>query len=160
MTWVYWLLGLAKTKRAGRDYDWQERAKSLFVVPENAEWFKISLAEWWHPPGNSIHHRKKHSPAYPTAGGIVEVRVGMCTLVRPSSRSWSCGFILKGLVQDLLSFFFLRMILVSRRSAGSLCTVHSAFSGSAWYVHFTLIWWIQGAIPATFTAVGVIRITV
>ena len=49
------------------------------------------------------------------------------------------------------------MILVSRGSVGSLCTVHSAFSGSAWYVLFILMWWIQGATPATLTAVGVVR---
>ena len=56
-------------------------------------------------------------------------------------------------------FSFLGMVLVSQGSAGSLCAVHSAFSGSAWYVLFTLVWWIQGTIPATLTAVGVVRIT-
>ena len=35
--------------------------------------------------------------------------------------------------------FFLRMILFYQWSAGSVCAVHSAFSGSAWYVLFTLI---------------------
>ena len=55
--------------------------------------------------------------------------------------------------------FFLRMVLVPRGSAGSLGAVHSAFFGSAWYVLFTLVWWIQGTIPATLTAVGVVRIT-
>ena len=55
--------------------------------------------------------------------------------------------------------FFLRVVLVSRGSAASLCAVHSAFFGSAWYVLFTLVWWIQGTIPATLTAVGVVRIT-
>ena len=56
--------------------------------------------------------------------------------------------------------FFLRMILVSWGSVGSLCTLHSVFSGSAWYVLFILMWWIQGATPATLTAVRVVRTTV
>ena len=72
------------------------------------------------------------------------------TLMRPCSRSWLCGFILNGLVQDLL-FLLLRMILVSWGSVGSLFTVHSAFSGSVWYV---LMWQVQGVTPATLIAVN------
>ena len=153
----------------------------MIVSQKGAESFKISLVEWWQPPGKSIHHRQRHSPTYPTVGGIVEVGIGMCTLMRPSSRSWLCGFILKELVWIFFSFF-LRMVLVSQGTplvsqvdlvsqgtplslpsglpVGSLCAVHSAFSGSACYALFTLVWRIQGAIPATLTAVGVIRITV
>ena len=56
--------------------------------------------------------------------------------------------------------FFLRMILVSWGSVGSLCSVHPAFSGSAWYVLFILMWWIQGVTAATWTVIGVVRTTV
>ena len=49
------------------------------------------------------------------------------------------------------------MILVSRESVGSLCIVHLASSGSAWYALYTLTWWIQGVTPATLLAVGVVR---
>ena len=56
--------------------------------------------------------------------------------------------------------FFLWMILVSWGSVGSTYAVHLAFSGSAWYVLFILMWWIQGVTPVTLTAVGVLRTTV
>ena len=52
------------------------------------------------------------------------------------------------------------MILVSWGSEGSLCTVHSASSGSAWYALFSLMWRIQGVTPASLTAVGLVRTTV
>ena len=51
------------------------------------------------------------------------------------------------------------MILVSWGSEGSLCAVHSASSGSAWYALFSLMWRIQGVTPATLTAVGLVRTT-
>ena len=86
-----------------------KRKKSLFLSSQKrAEWFKMSLVEQWHPPEKSIHHRQRHSPTYPTVGGVVEVHIGMCTLMRPNSRSWSCGFILKGLVPDLLFLLLLK----------------------------------------------------
>ena len=99
-----------------RERLWLMRESSLFLLSQKrAEWFKISLAERWHPPGKSIHHRQRHSPTYPAVGGIVEVHVGMCTLMRPSSRSWLWGFILKGLVWD---FFFLKDDLRLSRVSG------------------------------------------
>ena len=55
--------------------------------------------------------------------------------------------------------FFLRMIVVSQGSVGSLCAAHWALSGSVWYVLFILMW-IQAVTPATLTATGVVRTTV
>ena len=52
------------------------------------------------------------------------------------------------------------MVLVSRRSVGSFCIVHSASSRSVLYALFTLLWRIQGVTSATLTAVGVVRTTV
>ena len=110
-----------------REKLWLTRERKVFFVPEKAEWFKISLAEWWHPPGNSIHHRQRHSPTHPTVGSIVEVHVGMCTLMRSSSRSWLCGFILKGLVWDLLFLLLKDDLGLSMVSGVRLCSPLSVF---------------------------------
>ena len=66
----------------------------------------------------------------------------------------------RGSSRIFFSFFFLRMILVSQGSVGSLCAAHSASSRSAWYALFILMWWIQGVTPAALTAVGMVRTTV
>ena len=66
----------------------------------------------------------------------------------------------RGSSRIFFSFFFLRMILVSQGSVGSLCAAHSASSRSAWYALFVLMWWIQGVTPAALTAVGMVRTTV
>ena len=81
------------------------------------------------------------------------------TLMRPSSRGGLCGFILKGLIQDLLFCRLLKDDLSLSRLSGVLCAVHSVCSGSAWYALFILMW-IQGVTPATLTAVGLVRTTV
>ena len=151
MTRVYWLQ-VWLTPR--------EQGEIMIVSQKRAKWFKISLVERWQPPGKSIHHRQRHSPTHPTVGAIVEVGAGMCMWMRPSSRSWLWGFILKGLLWDLLFLLLKDDLSLSRVGRVPLCAVHSAFSGSAWYAVFTLIWWIQGTIPATLTEVGVVRITV
>ena len=78
---------------------------------------------------------------------------GQAAGVEYAASSW------RGSSRIFFSFFFLRMILVSWGSVGYLCTVHSAFSGSAWYVLFILIWRIQGVTPSTLTALGVVRTT-
>ena len=65
----------------------------------------------------------------------------------------------RGSSRIFFSFFFLRMIVVSRGSVGSLCAAHWALSGSVWYVLFILMW-IQAVTPATLTAAGVVRTTV
>ena len=44
--------------------------------------------------------------------------------------------------------------------SGVFGVAHSPSSRSAWYVLFTLVWWIQGVTPATLTAVGVVKTTV
>ena len=91
-----------------------------------------------------------HGPTYPAVGGVVahEMKTLSCAgavvrlriaLVRPSSRSLYPAPSCRGLVQDLVFFFLLRMILVSRGSVGSFWVVHSASSGSAWYAFFTLV---------------------
>ena len=45
----------------------------------------------------------------------------------------------RGLVQNLVFFFLLRMILVSCGSVGSFWVVHSASSRSAWFAFFALL---------------------
>ena len=117
-----------------------KREESLFLSSQKrAEWFKMALAERWYPPRKSIHHWQRHSPTYPAVGSAVEVCVGTCpwdenivlswtevkfkiTLMRPSSRSWLCGFILKGLVQDLLSLLLKDGLSLSRVSRVPLCS--------------------------------------
>ena len=78
------------------------------------------------------------------------------TLVRPSSRSWLCGCILKGLLQDLLFLLLKDGLSLSRVSGVPLCSPLSVFGV---YVVCSLHACIQGTIPATLTAVGVVRIT-
>ena len=137
---------------------WLTRERKVSFCHPRKEWFKISLAEQWHPPRKSIHHRQRHSPTYPEVGGIVEVRIGMCPWdenielkwkLNSKSRWWGqaagVNYVAsswRGWSRIFFSFFFLRMILVSQWLVGSLCTVHSAFSGSEWFALFTFVWWI------------------
>ena len=101
----------------------QEGRERFSVSQKRAEWFKVSLAERWQPPGKSTRHRQRHSPTYTTVGGILEVGMSM----RSSSRSWSCGFILKGLVRDLLFLLLKDGLSLSRVSGVPLCSPLSVF---------------------------------
>ena len=92
------------------------------------------------------------------AGTVVKLRI---TLVRPSSRNHFPPLHLReGFSGTSFFFFFFRMILVSRGSMGSFWVVHLVSSMSAWYAFFAPVWWIQGAMSATLTAVGVVKTTV
>ena len=80
-----------------------KRKESLFLLfQKRAEWFKnllvraVTLARKVHPS------QTEAQPMYPTVGGVVEVGIGMCMSMRLSIRSSLCGFILKGLIRDLL----------------------------------------------------------
>ena len=106
--------------------------------------------EWRYPPGESVHYGQGHSPTCPAVGRVVahEMKTLSCAgtlvrlrtaLVRPSSRSLYPAPSRRGLVQDLVLFFRLRMILVSRGSVGSFWVVHSASSGSACHAFFALV---------------------
>ena len=80
------------------------------------------------------------------------------TLMRPTSRSWLCSFILKGLVWDLLFLLLKDGLSLLRVSGVPLCSPLSVF----WVcmvcsLHPCMM--DQGTIPATLTAVGVVRIT-
>ena len=74
---------------------------------------------------------------------------GQAAGVDHAASSW------RGSSRIFFSFFFLDDLSLSR-VRGYLWAVHSAFSESAWYVLFILMW-IQGVTPATLTAVGVLR---
>ena len=67
----------------------------------------------------------------------------------------------EGVIQDLLFLLLLKDDLsISRVSGVPLRSPLSRpLSRSAWYVLFILMWWIQGVIPATLTAIGVVRTT-
>ena len=157
-----------------------KRKESLFFLSQKrAEWFKISLVgvvtptKEVHPsqieaephirsswrccgsPHRNVSMRWKHCLELKQKLNSKSQWWGQAAGVDFVASSW------RGSSRIFFSFFFLRMILVSQWLVGSLCTVHSAFSGSVWYVPFILMWWIQGVTPATLTTVkGVVGTTV
>ena len=153
MTRVYWLQVL---HQENKERLWLTRERKVSVIPEKSRVVNISLAERWHPPRRSIHHRQRHSPTYPEVVGVLEVHVGMCPWGENVALRWKLNSNSRWWVQaagvdcaasswrgssGIFFSFFLRMVSVSRGSVGSLCAVHSAFSESLWYAVFTLVWW-------------------
>ena len=144
MTQVY-CFGL--TPRQQGEVMIDKREESLFLSSQKrAEWLKISLAERWHPPGSpsitdrgiALHTQQLEvlwKSAWECAHEMktlswleteVEFKI---MLMRPSSRSWLCGFILKGLIQDLLSLLLKDGLSLSRVSGVPLCSPLSVFLG-------------------------------
>ena len=80
--------------------------------------------------------------------------------MRPSSRSWLCGFILKGLVQDLLSLLLKDDLSLSRVSGIPPHSPLSVFWVGVLYSLHPHVVDSGGVTPATLTAIGVVRTTV
>jgi len=71
-------VGLAYTQRAGRDYDYvPEKSRVVYSLLGGA----VTAIREVHPS------QTEAEPHIPNSWRYCEVRVGMCTLMRPSSRS-------------------------------------------------------------------------
>ena len=174
MTWLYWLQVL---HQESKERLWLTRERKVSFCHPRKE--QSGLKSPWqsgdtHQGSPSITDRgiAPHTSSWKCCGSLlrkVPMRWTHCPELKWKLNSKSCWWGQAAGVDCAASSwrgssgiffsFFLRVVLVSWGSAGSLCAVHSVFFGSAWYVLFTLVWWIQGTIPATLTAVGVVRIT-
>ena len=135
----------------------QESKERLWLVRER----KVPIMEWRYPPGGpSITDGAwPHTPSswrsvaygmrtWSCAGTLVRLSIA---LVRPSSWGLHPAPSCRGLVWDFVLFFLLRTILVSPWASGVLLGGPLGVLRVSVVCLLALVWWIQGAMPATLT---------